>query len=216
MQTSNTLERPLPTPVPIRPRYSFGAILSGAILILLGGLWTLDVAGAIELKWAVVWPALLTVIGLALIIGAWSGPHSGPVVAGLFLSIAVVAMAAFPLSAFDGGLGNRHFRVTQQTSLASTYEVGVGDLTLDLSDLRMVESATVQVSAGAGNLTVILPPSIPVDVNGTVGAGEVDLLGETGDGLSVTRHYQSEGFEAANITLTLDVSVGAGQIEVTR
>ena len=64
--------------------------------------------------------------------------------------------------------------------------------------------------------TVVLPPSIPVDINGTVGAGEVNLLGETGDGLSVTRHYQSEGFETANITLTLDVSVGAGQIEVTR
>ncbi len=216
MQTSNTLERPLPTAVPVGPRYSFGAILSGAILILLGGLWTLDVAGAIELKWAIVWPALLTVIGLALIIGAWNGPHSGPVVAGLFLSIAVVAMAAFPLSSFDGGLGNRHFRVTQQTSLASTYEVGVGDLTLDLSDLRMVESATVVLSAGAGNLTVILPPSIPVDINGTVGAGEVNLLGERGDGLSVTRHYQSEGFETANINLTLDMSVGAGQIEVTR
>ena len=216
MQTSNTLERPLPTPVLTQARSSFGAILGGAILVLLGGLWMLDVAGAIELKWAVVWPALLTVIGVALIIGAWNGTHSGPVVAGLFLSIAVVAMAAFPLSSFDGGLGNRQYRVTQQTSLAASYEVGVGDLTLDLSDLRMVESATVHVSAGAGNLTVVLPPSIPVDVNATVGAGEVNLLGETGDGLSVTRHYQSEGFETANITLTLDMSVGAGQIEVKR
>jgi Cell wall-active antibiotics response 4TMS YvqF len=216
VQTSNTLERPLPTSIQSQSRNSFGAILGGAILVLLGGLWMLDVAGAIELKWAIVWPALLTVIGVALIIGAWNGAHSGPVVAGLFLSIAVVAMAAFPLSSFDGGLGNRQYRVTQQTSLASSYEVGVGDLTLDLSDLRMVESATVQVSAGAGNLTVILPSSIPVDINGTVGAGEVDILGETGDGLSVTRHYQSEGFETANITLTLDMSVGAGQIEVTR
>ena len=216
MQTSNTLERPLPASVPARSRNSFGAILGGAILVLLGGLWTLDVAGAIELKWAVVWPALLTVIGAALIIGAWNGPHSGPVVAGLFLSIAVVAMAAFPLPSFDGGVGNRQFRVTQQASLAASYEVGVGDLTLDLSDLQMVESATVQVSAGAGSITVVLPPSVPVDLDCTVGAGEINLLGERGDGLSVTRHYESEGFDSASITLSLDLSVGAGQIEVTR
>lgn len=216
MQTTDTLVRPQPTLEPEKRRISFGSLLGGAILVVLGSLWTLDVAEVVELRWAIVLPALLTVIGLGLIFGAWSGPHSGPVVAGLFLSIAVIGLAVFPLNSFSGGVGNHQFRVTEQTSLAPDYEVGVGDLTLDLSDLVMVESAAVQVSVGAGNVTVVLPPSVPVDVEGTIGAGQMNLLGERGDGLSVNRHYQSEGFEGANITLTLDLNVGAGNIEVAR
>lgn len=216
MQTIDKVETQLPPSTITRPRMSFGALLGGTILVLLGGLWTLDIAGVVELDWAVLLPALLTVIGVALIVGAWTGPHSGPVVAGIFLSIAVIVFAAFPLPSFTGGVGNRQFRVTEQTSLAPSYEVGVGDLTLDLSDLAMSESATVQVSAGAGNVTVVLPPSVPVAVDGTVGAGEIRLLGQRADGLSVSRHYQTEGFEGASITLTLDVNVGAGRIEVTR
>lgn len=216
MQTISEVKTPLPSSPPTKPRSTFGPILGGAILVLWGGLWTLDIAGVFEFEWAVLLPALLTVIGLALVIGAWSGPHSGPVVAGVFLSIAVVALAAFPVSSFNGGVGNRVFRVTEQTSLAPSYEVGVGDLTLDLSDLQMFESATVRVSAGAGNMAVILPPSVAVEVDGTVGAGEIRLLGERVDGLSVRSHYQTEGFDDANITLTLDLNVGAGRIEVTR
>lgn len=203
-------------PTPETRRTSFGSLLGGAVLVVLGGLWTLDVAGVIELRWTIVLPALLTVIGLGLIIGAWTGPHSGPVVAGLFLSIAVIAMAALPLTSFSGGVGNRQFRVTQQTSLAPSYEVGVGDLTLDLTDLRMVESATVQISVGAGTVMVVVPPSVPVSIDGAIGAGEMNLLGERNDGLSLNRHFESEGFETANITLTLDLNVGAGTIEVAR
>ncbi len=216
MQTISEVKTPLPSLPPTKPRSTFGPILGGAILVLWGGLWTLDIAGVFEFEWAVLLPALLTVIGLALVIGAWSGPHSGPVVAGVFLSIAVVALAAFPVSSFNGGVGNRVFRVTEQTSLAPSYEVGVGDLTLDMSDLQMSESATVRVSAGAGNMAVILPPSVAVEVDGTVGAGEIRLLGERVDGLSVRSHFQTEGFDDANITLTLDLNVGAGRIEVTR
>lgn len=85
-----------------------------------------------------------------------------------------------------------------------------------LSDLGMVESATVQVSVGAGKVTVVLPPSIPVAIDATVGVGEMNLVGERGDGMSVIRHYQSEGFDTANITLTLALDVGAGTVEVTR
>lgn len=220
MQTTDTLVGPQPTVEPPahepERRISFGSLLGGAILIVMGSLWTLDVAGVVELRWAIVLPALLTVIGLGLIVGAWSGPHTGPVVAGVFLSIAVIALAVFPLASFRGGVGNQEFRVTQQTSLAPSYDVGVGDLTLDLSDLTMVESAEVQVSVGAGNVTVMLPPSVPVDLEGTIGAGQMNLLGERGDGLSVDRHYQSEGFATADITLTLDLNVGAGSIEVVR
>jgi hypothetical protein len=158
----------------------------------------------------------LIIFGLALIIGATDGPHSGLVVAGLFLAFAVVIAAVVPATSFAGGVGQRLFRVTQQTSLSSNYEVGFGDLRLDLRDLEMVESAEVAVSAGAGQITVLLPESVPVDITASSGAGQVNLLGETSEGLAVSREYTSESYDIADIRLTLVIDVTAGAIEVTR
>jgi predicted membrane protein len=59
-----------------------------------------------------------------------------------------------------------------------------------------------------------LPPDVPVDINASAGAGRVDLLGQTSDGLSVNRTYTSDDFETAIVTLTVDIDVAAGNIEV--
>jgi cell wall-active antibiotic response 4TMS protein YvqF len=214
IETIPRVEPRVPTTQPKRSR--FGSFLGGAVLVLLGGLWALDLAGAIDVRLAVVLPSLLIIFGLALVVGATEGPHSGLVVAGLFLSIAVVIAAAVPATSLSGGVGERQFRVTQQTSLASIYQVGVGDLRLDLRDLDMVESAEVAVSAGAGQITVLLPESVPVDITASSGAGQVNLLGETSEGLAVSREYTSESFDGAGIRLTLVIDVAAGTIEVTR
>ena len=90
MSTIDTIPRVEPRVSPPQPRRSrFGSYLGGAVLVVLGGLWALDLAGTIDVRLAVVLPSLLIIFGLALIIGATEGPHSGLVVAGLFLSIAV-------------------------------------------------------------------------------------------------------------------------------
>jgi hypothetical protein len=204
-----------PPVAPTRQGSRFGSYLGGAVLVVLGSLWALDLAGTIDVRLAIVLPSLLIVFGLALIIGATGGPHSGLVVAGLFLSIAVVIAAALPAT-FSGGVGERQFRITEQTALASSYEVGFGDLRLDLRDLDMVESAEVSLTAGAGQITVLLPPSVPVEIIASSGAGEVDLLGETADGLAVSRTYKSESYDTADIRLSMVIDVTAGAIEVTR
>jgi hypothetical protein len=217
VSTTDTIPRVEPRDLPPQPKRSrFGSYLGGAVLVLLGGLWALELAGTIDIRLAVVLPSLLIIFGLALILGATDGPHSGLVVAGLFLAIAVVIAAAVPATSLAGGVGDRLFRVTQQTSLSSSYEVGFGDLRLDLRDLEMVESAEVTVSAGAGQITVLLPESVPVDIAASSGAGQVNLLGETSEGLAIHREYTSESFDTADIKLTLVIDVTAGAIEVTK
>jgi hypothetical protein len=183
---------------------------------VLGGLWLLDVIGAIELEAAMVLPAVLGVIGLALIIGAFDGPHAGLIVAGAFVTIAVLAVAAIPPDAFNGGIGERNVRVTDQAQLVSQYNVGLGELTLDLSELAMTESADIEATVGAGDLTVLLPADIPVDIDAAAGAGEVDLLGEVENGISVNQSYSSDGFDTAPVSLTLELDVAAGNIKVER
>jgi hypothetical protein len=191
-------------------------VVTGALLVVVGGLWLLDAIDVLELRAAMVLPVVLAVIGLALIIGAFDGPHTGLVVAGVFVSIAVLAAAAAPPDAFHGGIGERDIRVTDQANLAPSYDVGIGEMRLDLGDLEMTQSDAVDVTVGAGDLTILLPPDVPVDIDASVGAGQVNLLGETSDGLSVNRTYTSDGFESAAVRLTLDLDVAAGNIRVDR
>ena len=215
MSTADTLERP-GTEAVRSPKRPYGAVVTGALLVVVGGLWLLDATDVVDLRVAIVLPAVLAVIGLALIVGAFDGPHPGLVVAGVFVSLAVLAVAAAPPDAFHGGIGERSIRVTDQADLAARYDVGLGELSLDLSDLDMTESAEIEATVGAGELTIMLPQDLAVDISASAGAGQVDLFGEVNEGLSVTNTYTSDGFESATVTLTLDLDVAAGNIEVDR
>lgn len=201
---------------PPRRRYHYGATTAGIVLIAAGVVWILDVAGLIEVQAALILPGLLAVVGLALIVGSMDGPHPGLVIFGVFLTVAVVAAAVAPPNAFRGGIGERHHRIESQADLARRYDVGLGDLTLDLRDLTLTESAEVEVTVGAGEMRIVLPDDIEFSIDASVGAGDIDLLGERSDGVSVSRTYESPGYDAATTTLTLDLDVAAGSIEVRR
>jgi predicted membrane protein len=194
----------------------YGSIVLGLVLVAAGFLWLLDALDVFELRAALVLPILLGLVGLALVVGSFDGPHSGLVVFGVFLTVAVVLAAVFPPNAFNGGIGERSYRITSQEELDPAYNVGVGALTLDLSDLTLTESTSIDVTVGAGEMLIRLPADIPVAIDASTGAGEVNLLGEQADGLSVSRDYQSPDFDTADVTLTLDLNVAAGEIEVTR
>lgn len=211
--TETRTEAEVPAGRPARP---YGSVVLGAILVVVGALWLLDVMDVVELRGEVVLPAILAVVGLALVVGSFDGPHSGLVVFGVFLTVAVVAVAATPEGAFRGGIGEREFQVGAQEELEDRYDVAAGDLTLDLSELDLTETATVDVTVGAGKMRVLLPDDVAVTIEAAVGAGKVDLLGETTEGLSVTRTYTTPGFSDAPPNLVLDLDVAAGEIEVTR
>ena len=197
-------------------RSAFGPIVGGVLLLAVGLVWRLDALDVVEVEPSIVLPGLLTVLGAALIAGSFTGRHSGLVGLGVFLTILVVLAAAFPGNPFRGGIGGRHHRVTSQSELQASYGVGLGELTLDLSELELPAAADVDINVGAGEVTVILPPDLPVRVEAAAGAGEIDVLGERADGVNVARDFTSPDFGAGGPTLTLDIGVSAGQIEVRR
>lgn len=207
------------TPAPeSRPetRSPFGPIVAGVLLLAVGLVWMLSALEVVDLRPAIVLPGLLAVLGAALVVGSFSGRHSGLVGLGVFLTILVVLAAAFPGNPLRGGIGERTYRVTSQADLEESYGVGLGELTLDLRELELTEAARVDLNVGAGEITVILPPEVPVRVDAAAGAGEIDVLGERADGVNVSREFTSPDFDAAGVGLTLDIGVSAGQIQVTR
>lgn len=205
-----------PATVPVPRRRVYGSVVLGLVLLGAGVMWLLDALEVVDLRAAVVLPVLLGIVGLALVIGSFDGPHGGLMGLGVFLTVAVILAAVFPPNTFEGGIGERNYRVTSQEQLRSGYSVGMGTLSLDLSDLSLTESTAVDVSVGAGEIVIDLPADLPVAVEASAGAGDITLLGEQRDGLSVESDYVSPDFTDAPVRLTLDLHVAAGSIEVSR
>ena len=65
-------------------------------------------------------------------------------------------------------------------------------------------------------MTVIVPRDLAVRVHASAGMGEVSVFGEDSGGVTPSRSFQSEDYTNAARKLTLDVSVGFGEVKVIR
>lgn len=205
---------PIEAPSPRSEGRSFSQTVAGIVLLLLGGAWLLDLLDVVELRAAYVLPGLLTVVGLALLVGSLRRQHGGLIVLGTILTVFTLFAAVAPSESLRGGLGQRDYVVADQADLDSRYELAVGDMNLDLSRLRLAEPAGVRVVMGTGDLTVILPADADVSVTASTGAGQIRMLDEEVDGLAVKRSYRSPAFSVADNPLELELEMGAGSIEV--
>jgi phage shock protein PspC (stress-responsive transcriptional regulator) len=138
----------------------------------------------------------------------------GLVVASL-LAAALIAVAAV-LAVFDvhRSIGDRTYAVTSAQDLRSEYRLGIGSMKLDLAALQLPEGETRVVDARVdiGDLDVIVPSGVALQVHGTAEVGEVDLLGNAEDG----RNVENDLRETGTRVLVLDAHVGAGAVRVER
>jgi hypothetical protein len=159
-------------------------------------------------------PAALVVIGVVLVLRSRGGESQrGLVTFGIVLTALLVIGSAidFPMG---GGVGERQERPVSLTALAAEYRLGVGELTLDLTDLAgTVQSPAQRVRArvGIGQLTVIVPQGTSVRVEAHVGLGEVQIFDVQGSGFDVSRQTSPRTGEPV---FELVLSVGLGQVEV--
>jgi predicted membrane protein len=210
---------PAPTgPASQRDRHgpATATVLLGALLVLVGIGWLLDAAG-VEVPWRAVLPAALIAVGLACVAGAFRGRQHALMVVGVALMVVLsVAVAAdwdldVPLA---GGVGDRTEQPTTPADL-TTYELGVGDLLLDLRQLQVPPGTTaVEARVGVGELVVELPDGVTVEVLASSGLGEVQVLGQQEGGFGSRIDAVSEA--GGDRRLQLDARVGLGQVRVER
>jgi hypothetical protein len=190
-----------------------GRLVLGGLLVVVGLLWLLDVAGVTELRWRVVLPAALTVVGLALLVTARRGAHGGLIAAGIVLSALVLVASAVPGVSPVAGVGDRTERPASLTADETSYDLAMGSLTVDLRDVDDPEDgAEVNASVGMGELVVVLPAGLGADVRARAGMGEVNIVGASQGGVGVSLDEEVAG----DPVIALNLSVGMGKVEVRR
>jgi hypothetical protein len=203
-----------------RRRSSDGQVL-GAMLVIGGVAWLLGQTGLLELSATTVLSALLLVLGAGMVATPRSAGGGGLVIVGLLLTVALASATAVDVGLLQRGVGERSFRPAATSEITDPFQLGLGSLTVDLSDLEPDELAgqRVEVQVGVGEVVVVLPPAgeVPIDLVAEARAGEIDLFSQrTGDGgTNLRRTFTDPGPEGAD-RLELDLDVGLGSIQVVR
>jgi phage shock protein PspC (stress-responsive transcriptional regulator) len=207
---------PAPAPPP-REHSALGMITVSLLLVVLGVAAALTAAGAIDPEADDLLAVAVGTIGAGLLVGAWFGRARWLTWLGIPLLIALIVVSASNVS-LKGGVGDRRYDPQTAAQIEPEYRIGVGNIRLDLSDVDFSEQLVrTKVSAGVGNIEVIVPRTTDVVIDGRAGIGEVDLLGQVANGTSASRSVVDHGPGGdSTIDLRLDLDVSIGRVEVDR
>lgn len=189
-------------------------VLGGLLLVAGGLLWLLDVATDLSVAWRTLLPAALVVVGVATIVLALRRPAGELIGIGVVLTALVVVSSLAP-ARVGFTVGERSEQPTTVSQAADGYGHGIGTLEVDLGRLDVTEPVTVEAGLGIGELRVVVPDGVGVEVRATAGVGNVEVFDRdsSGVGARVEEVFDDDG---ATPLLRLEVSVGVGQVQVVR
>ena len=197
-------------------RASMPHIVGGGVLLFVGVLWLLERTGAIDISVTAVLALATMVVGISLMLLAREGRHAGLVVLGTLLALVTMVTVAAPFEGFQGGVGDRTIEVTSVDDLVADYNLAMGKLTIDLRDVDgLMASTPVSASVGMGELLIRIPKGTAIEVEASVGAGQIDILGRTTDGVDIEQTFVSPSFAESSQSISLDLSAFTGRVEVT-
>jgi phage shock protein PspC (stress-responsive transcriptional regulator) len=192
-----------------------GTVGLAAVVLAVGVALLLQSAGVIHLTVEMGFGIVFLVLGLTLLIGAWFGRSGGLVALGICL-LPFAAAAVLVPEPLTGGAGNVSYAPQALSAVQPAYHLAAGQLYVDLSGVDLGgQSVAVTSSVAFGHLVVVVPADTTVDLIGKVGAGEDSLLGRIDSGVQISSRFDAATGPAPAGTLTLNVSVGCGQLTVT-
>jgi len=198
---------------PPRPRHPRrrGPILfffTVALIALAEGLLGVaDLAGADVTGSA--YPALaLGIITAMLLLGAFWGRAGGLIALGLVAALATAGASLdrqFPEDAVT-------YAPTSASEVADSYDIGGGELVLDLSgveDVDALDGQEISVDGVGGRLEVVVPDGVDVVVRTEVVAGDSRVFEQRRDGFDVNLDgFRDGGAGVPDLTITIDLFAG--------
>jgi hypothetical protein len=200
---------PRPSSMPVLVSFLF---VAAGVAALLSSTNTIDITAGEFLAGA------LIATGLALVLNAVRGGRArGLIALGVVLTIAL-SIASVARDPLRGGMGQRQFAPLTLSQLQRPYRLGMGEMQLDLTHLKVPPGRhDLVANVGVGQLKVMVPYGLNVIATGDVGVGEVHLLDHfrsNGGTLSI-RDPQGD-FSSDQPQLVLRLHAGVGQVEVDR
>jgi phage shock protein PspC (stress-responsive transcriptional regulator) len=186
----------------------FGVLLAAA------GALALFAAVGVDIPWDIALAVAAIGIGLAVAVGAYFQRRTGGlVVVGVLLATLAICVSAVDLR-LEGPIGDRTFRPFTSSDVKRTYDVSIGDLTVDLSGTSFTGDTDLDANVGIGSLTVLVPDDVNVAVDASASAGELTVFGRRTDGWDAELTATAEG--SNDTTVTIDANMGFGEVTVER
>jgi lia operon protein LiaF len=96
-------------------------------------------------------------------------------------------------------------------------EMGFGDLDVNLTKASFSDQENVvHLALGFGDIRVWIPSQVKARISTSCGAGDIDVLGRTTDGLGKSSDYEDEGYDSSQKRLRIHAKIGFGDIKVSR
>ncbi|MCW2581333.1 MAG: hypothetical protein JWQ53_123 [Klenkia sp.] len=218
-----------PTPAaaePVGPRSPVPGTTVAVLLIVVGLMALLARTTSWDPGVVAFLGAALLVVGIGLGVGAFAPGRAarGPLIAlGVLLSFALLVASATgggwrQDAGGRAGIGDRTEIPQTADTVPSRYESGVGDVTLDLTQLDLADldrPITTRIDAAVGDVEVLVPASADVRVSVANGLGEADVFGQSSGGtFAGTGSDPWTGDDTPEIVLS--VESGIGDVEVSR
>ncbi|MFD0467615.1 hypothetical protein ACFQ0B_04330 [Nonomuraea thailandensis] len=202
-----------------RPRSFIGLITILLTLITGGIVVAVQARSAAGVSPTIVGGAMLITIGAGLLVAAWWGRGAGLVAAGTAVTL-IVGMGLM-LGGVPRNIGTAEWTPTSLAEVSRVFDVGVGDGTLDLSELELPPGANVTVNAAisAGELVVIVPPTARVEVHASNKIGDIVIDQSLRGGVDVRTDKVLEPEvkpKGKAATIVLNLRGGLGDMEVRR
>lgn len=195
-----------------------GRVLLGLLVVIIGVVWFLQVAGAITtIPWDWVLPAVLIIVGVVLLADARGPNHGGLIALGIIITIVLLTQVGTRYVSTEV-LQRPSGEVTEHIvdiAQLDNYSMLAGDLTLDLRDLDLPPgTTTLDVSVFTGKIDIRVPQDATVKLKAGTFTGVITAFGERRSGVGVTVEKTYPG--PSDRTLVLEVSSFAGEIGVSR
>ncbi len=174
-------------------------------IVAVGGAWAAAAGGE-----AIV-AALVIAAGGAIVAGAFLKPVRWLILPALALAFSAGAVSAAGID-LDGGVGDRYYNPGSTVDLRDRYELGIGELVVDLTDTDLPAGDTpLELDLGVGSARLIVPDDVCVATTADVGMGYAGVFDAENEGIDVDFDEQRSA-PPDRSRLVVDAEIGVGEL----
>ena len=207
---------------PRPPKSMLGRLTMAVMLIVVSTMALIELANIAHFQLYEYAAAATGVVAVGLLVGAWIGRAYWLIFVGLLIAPVLFFSSLLPRVA-DWSIGDPLYVPESVQEVPGNYDLGAGQMTIDLTQLsadELAEVGEIEASLGLGQILVRLPNDVGATVDAEVGAGSVNGQQVFGPSLVEVYEYSGVGVEqvftigSPPYDLLLKLEVGLGEISI--